>query len=283
MNREELIESAARYVAESPENLIQKEYAISQDLIGMRMYAEPLFAFGSADDPLFEELKTPEAMGPFHLSPTEWLPGAKTVISVFLPFTSEVKQSNHTDAKLPSGPWLHARIEGHKLINNLTLYLKKLLEESGSNAVVPFLDKRYWSKVGKVTAHYPSTPDMEQTYISNWSERHVGYVCGLGTFGLSRGLITAKGVAGRIGSVVTDAYFEPDSRAYADIYEYCSKCGACIRRCPAQAISLEKGKEHAPCSDYLDEMLEIYRPRYACGKCQTGVPCESRVPKKNHY
>ena len=36
---------------------------------------------------------------------------------------------------------------------------------------------------------------------STWSERHVAYVSGLGTFGLSGGLITAKGQAVRLGSV----------------------------------------------------------------------------------
>lgn len=280
MNKQDIIQLASGYVEDSPQNLIQKDYAISEDLIGMRMYAQPLVAFGSADDPLFEELKAPEAMGPFHLSPAEWLPGAKTVISVFLPFTDEVKKSNRADAKLPSALWMHARVEGHKLINTLTLYIKELLEASGSRAIVPFLDKRYWTKAGKVTGSYPHAPETDASFISNWSERHAGYVCGQGTFGLSRGLITEKGVAGRMGSVVTDAYFEPGSRPYTDLYEYCSKCGACIRRCPVHAISLEKGKEHPPCSNYLDQMLELYRPRYACGKCQAGVPCESGIPKK---
>ncbi len=282
MNKEELIKRVSNYINESPENIIQKEYAISQDLVGMRMFGEPLIAFSLAEDPLFEELKAPEAMGPHHLMPAEWLPGAKTVISVFLPFTSEVKKSNRTDAKLPSAPWLHARIEGHKFINNITLYIKELLEKSGDQAVVPLLDKRFWAKAGKVTANYPHTPETDANFISNWSERHVGFICGHGTFGLSRGLITQKGVAGRMGSVITDAHFEPTKRAYTGLYEYCSKCGACIRRCPASAISLEKGKEHPPCSDYLDEMLELYRPRYACGKCQAGVPCESGIPQNKY-
>lgn len=34
----------------------------------------------------------------------------------------------------------------------------------------------------------------EKTFGSNWSERHAAYVCGLGTFGLSKGLITDKGM-----------------------------------------------------------------------------------------
>lgn len=84
------------------------------------------------------------------------------------------------------------------------------------------------------------------SYTSNWSERHVAFVCGLGTFGLSKGLITEKGIAGRLGSLIVSEKFAPRTREYTDIYEYCTRCGACIRRCPAGAISLENGKEHLP-------------------------------------
>ena len=45
--------------------------------------------------------------------------------------------------------------------------------------------------------------DKVGDYASNWSERHVAYVCGLGTFGC-QGLITSKGLAGRFGSIITD-------------------------------------------------------------------------------
>ena len=45
---------------------------------------------------------------------------------------------------------------------------------------------------------------VDQAPRSTWSERHVAYAAGLGTFGLSRGLITARGIAMRCGSVVTD-------------------------------------------------------------------------------
>jgi epoxyqueuosine reductase QueG len=121
---------------------------------------------------------------------------------------------------------------------------------------------------------YPGRP----VFTSNWSERHVAWVSGLGTFGLSRGLITEKGVAGRLGSIVTNLCLEPGSRKYTGLTDYCTFCGACIRKCPAHAISKENGKEHQPCSDYLDRMEEMFSPRYACGKCQAGVPCESRIP-----
>ena len=111
-----------------------------------------------------------------------------------------------------------------------------------------------------------------------WSERHAAYVCGLGTFGLSKGLITRKGIAGRFGSVVTDIELEPDPREYSGVYDWCINCGACIARCPAKAISFEKGKEHSPCLDMLLQSGKRFAPRYGCGLCQTGVPCEHQRP-----
>lgn len=39
-------------------------------------------------------------------------------------------------------------------------------------------------------------------------------VCGLGIFGLSKGLITSKGIAGRFGSIVTELQIIPNEREY---------------------------------------------------------------------
>jgi epoxyqueuosine reductase len=115
-------------------------------------------------------------------------------------------------------------------------------------------------------------------FTSNWSERHVAFVCGLGTFGLSKGLITPKGVAGRFASIITELYLPPDKREYEDIYEYCSMCGKCAKNCPANAITIENGKNDYACFAFLKKTSEKYKPRYGCGKCQVGVPCESRIP-----
>ena len=72
----------------------------------------------------------------------------------------------------------------------------------------------------------PST-SAQCCLTSLWSERHAAYVCGLRTFGLSKGLITKKGIAGRFTSLITDLPLLADERAYTDVYEYCTRCGAC--------------------------------------------------------
>ncbi|MHC1717828.1 MAG: 4Fe-4S binding protein [Acidaminococcaceae bacterium] len=274
MQKEYLIEAVTDFVRKAPDNYIQKEYAISEDVIGTKIYEDPLFAFGSADDEYFSLFKSPEGIGNHFLTPKEWLPTAKTVISFFLPFSEQVKTSNSFDKIWPSNEWLHARIEGQNFLAKIALYLQAELAEGGYNSVIPVLDKRFWSK---------TAPDGESavSFTSNWSERHVGFACGLGTFGLSKGLITNKGMAGRIGSLVTDLNLSATERKYADRYEYCIKCGACITQCPVNAISHEHGKNHLICSTFLDKIKEKYEPRYGCGKCQVHVPCSNGIPKSH--
>ncbi|RKJ54879.1 epoxyqueuosine reductase, partial [bacterium 1XD42-8] len=41
---------------------------------------------------------------------------------------------------------------------------------------------------------------------------------------------------------------------------------------------LEQGKNHALCREYLQKTKEKFSPRFGCGKCQTGVPCEYQIP-----
>ena len=128
---------------------------------------------------------------------------------------------------------------------------------------------------------------MTGSFSSNWSERHVAYAAGLGTFGLSRGLITEKGMAGRFGSVVTNAVFPRTERKYSDPFAYCTMCGACQRRCPVGAIDKSRGfalgKDQLICGPYVKgNSLPPHGPngivRYGCGKCQVRVPCEHAIP-----
>ena len=230
------------------------------ELSDLQIFDVPLVGVASADDSLFEQLKQPTAVGDHHLRPQEWLPGSTSVISYFLPFTPAVRQSNR-QAGLPSTEWLYGRIEGQTFNNALAQAAAGWLRSQGYQALVPALDRRF-------------------TIInrrSNWSERHVAFIAGLGTLSLNRSLITERGSAGRLGSVVTDLPLKPTPRYYKEIEENCTHCGACIHRCPPQAID-ETGKNHAICSDYLDGVLKQFSPRYGCGKCQTAVPCEDRIP-----
>lgn len=262
MDKEYIIKAIGTFVENSSENYITREIAISKDLVGMKIYEPPIFAFGSAEDEYFELLKQESVIGDHFILPKDWFPEARTVISFFLPFTEEVRRGNRRDMNWPSPEWLHGRIEGQDFLNKLAKYIESELISAGYKSIIPSLDERFRS----------------EKYSSNWSERHVAFVCGLGTFGLSKGLITKKGVAGRFASIITDLEIKPDKRDYEDIYEYCSMCGKCIKNCPVNAISFEDGKNHDICSAFLNQTKERFKPRYGCGKCQVDVVCEYSVP-----
>ena len=280
----ELARKIANFVANSPGNYVSEEDAIYPQLAGMKIYESPLVGFASADDDLFTvEYKKAGVIHPEYMAPAEWLPGAKTVISFFLPFSNAVKESNRRKIDEPYTPgipqrcsaeWLHARIEGQSFLNEITDYIQTLLESEGFETTCP-------TTSGKLRMLAP--------YISTWSERHAAYAAGLGTFGLSKGLITAKGMAGRFGSVITNAEFPPTPRPYSDPFEYCTMCGACMAKCPAGAINpangCAHGKDQSICGPYVKgSKLPPHGPnqriRYGCGKCQAGVPCESGIPKR---
>ncbi len=244
---------ASEFTAKSPLNRVET-------LDELIIYDNPLIAVAVADDPLFEQLKADSLVGPRHRSPREWLAGARSVIVYFLPFTQRVREANRLSG-WPAVEWLYGRIEGEQFNRALSQHLVEYLTGAGYQALAPSRDGHF------------SVIDRR----SNWSERHVAYIAGLGTFSLSRSLITRRGSAGRIGSVVTDLALEATAREYQTADEYCSHCGACIVRCPPLAID-QHGKDNAVCSDYLDRVLARFRPRYGCGKCQTGVPCEGRIP-----
>lgn len=244
----------AEFLENSPLNRVE-ELGIE------RIYDIPLTGAARAEDPLFFKLREPEVVGEHHMLPADWLPGARTVLSYFLPYSWDIREANRTPG-LPAKKWLYGRIEGEAVNNALRTYLVEELAGEGHRALAPPQDPRY-----KV-----------QDRRSNWSERHAAYIAGLGTFGLSKSLITEKGCAGRYGSIITDAEIQATPRAYQGVYDYCSYCYSCIQRCPAEAIR-EEGKDIPVCSQYLDrEIKPRFVPRYGCGKCQTAVPCEDRIP-----
>lgn len=281
MNRKEINRMVSDFTENSALNIIPEDKAISISVSGMKIFETPLLGFGDADDKYFMDFRKKSIIGRHHLLPREWLPGAKTVISFFLPFTAAVKKGNRKDMSWPSEEWLHGRIEGQVFINELCRHLAGELTGAGFNSIAPSIDERFRAYTGSSGSSGNNGKEKQLTYTSNWSERHAAFVCGLGTFSLSRGLITAKGIAGRLGSIVTGLQIVPDTRKYTEINEYCTMCGSCAKNCPAGAISVEKGKDHKACSAFLDKTMEKFRPRYGCGKCQVHVPCESRIPKKS--
>ncbi len=266
------------FVNHSPENTLK-------NAANEKAWDEPLVGFASGSDQLFQDFKN--YVGEFHWTPAEiftktfpaWqgCPEDLTVISWILPQTEKTKADNRRETTYPAERWARARIFGEEVNVKLRQHVVAKLQEKGILAVAPMLSP-FWEQ--KISPRFG--------YASTWSERHAAYAAGLGTFGLSDGLITPKGKAMRCGSVVANIKIPPTPRVYTDHHAYClffSKriCGKCIKRCPAQAIT-EKGHDKVKCRNYMHPQIEEYVQKnfgfsgYGCGLCQTGVPCESGIP-----
>jgi len=276
ITKSDLINAAVKFSNESPMNHLDKDTAMMPNLVGMRIFEEPLLAVADASDPFFETLKAPESVGPQFMLPEVWLSGARSVISFFLPFTEQVIIANQQESVEVPPEWLHARVEGQAALESLAKYLQNMLVDAGYPSIVPSSDPRF--KLNRTPEVVERDGVIWPSFTSNWSERHVAYVCGLGTFGLSKGLITQCGKAGRFGSIVTTLLLEPDARPYSRYDEYCTYCGDCIPRCPVNAIDLGEGKNKKTCWVVQEESRVKYAPRYGCGKCYVDVPCATKIP-----
>lgn len=251
------------------------------------IFDEPLVQFADGDDPLFTEYKT--IIDSTHLTPREVM--AKTfhkshedtaahlsVISWILPITRPTRESNRRCKLIPSRRWSYTRWYGEKFNDALREHMVKLLTEMGYPAVAPALQP-----------YFDNNKLNSKGYFSNWSERHVAYAAGLGTFSLTDGFITERGIAHRCGSVVTSLVLPASPRTAKGPYSNCLlyanvHCNACIARCPAGAIT-ENGHDKIKCFEYTQAKCNHLRKKYnfrnvGCGLCQTRVPCESRNPTK---
>lgn len=266
------IETLIRGLVENGKgNVISPEWAVSEQDIGQKMYERPLVKAASAEDPLWEEFRKPEARLPILKLPREWLPDAKTVIVYFAPYSDYVTESNKKDPRYPGSGWMNAYYHGAKFLSGVTHSVIEYLKSKGYEAFDPYTSDRF------VSVTDPA-PGSDISFTSNWSVRHAAFVSGMGTFGLSRGLITERGVAGRFGTIITSLEIAADKRPYSGLYDYCSMCGKCSINCPSGAISLETGKDHHICQEWLASFEAEHPGMDCCGKCQVNVPCERRIP-----
>lgn len=237
----------------------------------------PLVGFADAGHSDFSKLRM--IVHPKHGIPQDVLPGARVVIASFVPFTEKIVKGNASQG-LASPEWAETYEETNAMLKRLNEYLISLLESKGYHAAV--------SKEAFVF-------DREEI-LSRWSQRHIARIAGLGTFGLNNMLITEAGCCGRIGTVVTDLDVPPDEPLPEEycLYKRNGSCRACVRRCPAGALTAE-GYDRRKCFERCLENAKVYKQygnSYAsgvgeeaadsgsevCGKCLVNLPCSMKKP-----
>ena len=289
-DKEQLQADPARFVGDKIKGFVQTNPGNRLSFLDdYKMWGDPLVRFADGADPIFDEYKS--IIAPTHLTPREALSSAYdadpgdvgerlSVISWVLPTVESTRKSNRLARNAPSRLWSHTRWYGEDFNNQLRRYVTRILSGLGYMAAAPMLQP-----------YFKVSTNNDGPY-SNWSERHVAYAAGQGTFSLSDGLITEAGIAHRCGSVVTNLPIPASPRLAEGPYSNCLfysdyNCRACIVRCPADAIS-ENGHDKNACQQYLASIgysTEAMKNGYdndasvaGCGLCQTRVPCEFRNP-----
>jgi len=260
------------------------------------LWGEPIFGVASGADPLWMVFKE-TAVGSHHWTPREAfllgfpeetavMPEDLSVLVWVLPQTRATREENRRETFYPGERWVRTRWPGEDLNIALRNHMVDELAKKGIQAVAP-------NRLPEFRIRSPANPapgPVWSQFSCSFSERHAAYAAGLGTFGLSDGLITKVGKAHRVGTVVLRAKLTPTPRPYTSHREYClffkdGSCDACIKRCPVGSVRAE-GRDKGLCSSHLMGTTRPYVQRwewssrhfYGCGLCQVGVPCEAGIP-----
>lgn len=248
----ELIEKLVRdYVKEYP-----AAYGVPE------LWRVPIVGYADAQDPYIQKL--PEIVAEGHKLPGSFMEDPKVVISYFIPFTKDLEQTNiNVPDNASSEEWSAAYNTTNTMMARLNEYLAAEITKRGGRAVVPF-------GVGM----------KEDILKSDWSQRHLAYAAGLGTFGINNMLISSEGCCGRYNSIVADIPVEPDGHLEEENCLYKSKglCKKCVENCFCGALTTE-GFDRFRCYEECKKNLESTGAD-VCGKCDTNIPCAFTAPGK---
>lgn len=219
------------------------------------IWRTPLVGFANAKEGYIRSLK--EVVIETHAMPEEFLENPNVVISYFIPFKKELADTNvGIEDNAASAEWAEAYKVTNAMMGKLSAYLAEELNEMGYRAAVP-------GNAGMLL----------DALKSNWSQRHVAYAAGLGTFGINNMLITKDGCCGRYNSVVADIPVEPDKPLEHENCLYKSKglCKKCVSNCFQGALT-EEGFDRFKCFEACKKNEERFGVD-VCGKCATNIPC----------
>ena len=225
------------------------------------LWRKPIVRFADATNPGFSELQ--QIVTPEHHLPRDFLPGAKNVLSWFLPFLPEVGKNN-LEGALSSSQWADAYLVTNKMAARVNEQLVQFIRtELGADAAVP-------TDAGMISMDNPR---------SRWSQRHVAFLAGQGTFGKNNMLISDAGSVGRYFSVVTTLEVNPDQPITKErcLWKQDGSCGLCMKRCEAGALT-ETGFDRFRCLEQCLKNMGRYPGADVCGKCTVELPCSYKIP-----
>lgn len=269
--------------------LIQKECFRDDESFFLRSDGDPLFrkpvmGVKQSDDHGFAALREtiPDHLLPFEIWENEFgnQPEKLSVLSYALPFDLKTVAENAAVDDCPPMSWFEAKRKCIKAGNEIAKKLEIFFRERKIQSLRPEATKSFkWIQAadGK---KYPT-----------WSQRHVGFVCGVGSFGLHGALITPMGSTHRLDSLLVDAEFDKYSETaqspFADcLYLQKGTCGICVKRCPAGAIQLDNQRQIEKCRK---QAYKTNAPKAekalgesigGCALCNTRVPCATKSPMK---
>ncbi len=233
------------------------------------LWRSPLAVTAKADN-RFDIL--PQIAADDHVLPKDLLTTGKSVIVLFVPFIKQLAKENHK-GDIPCRNWGLAYESTNTLINNLTGQIKLFLEDAGYKSAL-----------------VPATHNFDhKKLMARWSHKHLGYISGLGRFGVNAQFITPSGCAGRLGSLVTEADLG-DSPLVMEkelcLHKRGYTCLVCVKRCPIGAVSEKTGIDRKKCwarlkSNLMEtqELAGLNKTTHVCGKCQVVLPCSFKIPK----
>lgn len=271
---------------------------------GDRIFDLPLIGVSRGDDSIFEKYK--EVVGPEHLTPLEmWAAnGLETagdsashlrILSMVFPYGKRIREESRTAVRMPAEIYCVGRNYANAFIRDVQQKTTQYFESQGFRSLSASLSPPF-----RIL-----TQRKQPQFYSTWSERHLAFAAGLGTFSLHEAMITEAGCNVRFGSVITDAPLDVTPRKSDEPYANClyyatGKCRECAKRCPADAIT-EAGHDKIKCRKYgeivskemnerLGALLKPHQRNIAgigivtshpvgCAFCQFGVPCMDRNPR----
>ena len=224
------------------------------------IWQEPVVGFADVNSFYIRKLK--DIVAPAHKLPEDFMENPNIVISYYIPFTEELAALNmNVEGNMAAQEWSDAYNLTNMMISDISRYIADLLNEMGYRAVPPtdvVFDK--------------------DLIMSNWSQRHIAYAAGLGTFGINNMLISERGCCGRYGSVIADIPIEPDQiqREERCLYKKNGSCAKCVQNCFSGALTTE-GFDRKKCFE-ICMINDAKTGADVCGKCNIDIPCAFKAP-----